>query len=86
MSAEATRIQRMAGGVKSGQHKAIEVGLRRRSEFPSCHMIIRSDGTIYWPQPGEGALKMELMLGPLSDAHGFDWTAGEVLTAIARKQ
>lgn len=84
-TSKATEVAQIAAGRRRGRERAIEVGLRRRVEHPSQPMIIRTDGSIYWPLPGEAALKNEVMLPPWGEAE-VDWSVSEVLAAIARKE
>ncbi len=78
-------VSRIAAGRARGRLKAIEVGLKQRSRYPSRHMIIRRDGTVYWPQPNEGVLRGEIMLEPLRSVCRYEWSAVEVLEAIDAK-
>ncbi len=78
-------VRKMAAGVKRSRLKAIAVGLKQRSRYPSRHMIIRRDGSVYWPQPDEGPLRREMMLEPWDYHLRYDWTAEDVLRTIDAK-
>jgi hypothetical protein len=82
---KAAEVAQIAAGRRRGKERAIEIGLRRRVDHPSRPMIIRSDGSVYWPMIGERALKNEVMLPPWEEKE-WDWSAGEVLAVIARKE
>jgi hypothetical protein len=84
MISKEIEVAQIAAGRRRGKERAIEIGLRRRVDHPTQPMIIRSDGSVYWPLDDESALKSEVMLPPWGEAKQ-NWSASEVLEAIARK-
>ncbi len=85
VAAREDEVSRIAVGRERSRLKAIAVGLKQRSRYPSRHMIIRRDGTVYWPQPDESPLRREMMLEPLNYHLSHEWSAVEVLEAIDAK-